>query len=123
MNVVAGNSADVVIEMAATAQAPPATPGPLANPGVTGPILPPGPDDSDAVSAPAPVRTAARRRYRWPAGAPLAAAATSFGLAIKFAIDVNDINSELDPYRRFPCVPDGEVACTDMAGTHESCRL
>ena len=48
VNVVAGSSAEVVIDMAATAQAPRRPPGPLANPGDTSPILPPptgGPDD------------------------------------------------------------------------------
>jgi hypothetical protein len=117
VNVVAGSSADVVIEMAATAQAPPATPGPLANPGVTGPILPPpGPDDSTGLRT-GTGSDGSKTALQVASWGTLAAAATSFGLAIKFAIDVNDINSELDPYRRFACASDGQVLCTDMAGT------
>ena len=65
VNVIAGSTADVVIEMAATAPSPvPATPAPLASPGDhradparRGPTIPPA-------SAPAPGGTAAGRRCR-----------------------------------------------------------
>jgi hypothetical protein len=33
----------------------------------------------------------------------LLAGVASFGLAVKFGLDVRNINSDLDPYRRFQC--------------------
>ena len=44
-------------------------------------------------------------------------AVASFGLAVKFAVDVNDIQSELDPYRRYNCANGGTpTGCRDPAG-------
>jgi hypothetical protein len=43
---------------------------------------------------------------RWVKGAAVGlvvASALSFGMSFKFASDVNDINADLDPYRRFDC--------------------
>ena len=122
VNVVAGSSADVVIEMAATAQSPSATSGPLANPGATSSVLPPpagGPDDPTGIATRS-TSDGSKTALQVASWGTLAAAATSFGLAIKFAIDVNDINSELDPYRRFNCSPAAggvQGGCKDPAGT------
>jgi hypothetical protein len=116
VNVVAGNSADVVIEMAATAQSPASTPGPLANPGVTGPVVPPATSEDPTGLRTSSGSDSGKTALQVASWGTLAAAATSFGLAIKFAIDVNDINSELDPFRRFPCASGGMAVCTDSAG-------
>lgn len=45
-------------------------------------------------------------------------ALASFALAVKFGLDVNEIQSELDPYRRFNCAGGGAPnSCRDPAGT------
>ena len=119
VNVVAGSSAEVVIDMAATAAQSPATPGPLANPGDTSTILPTptgGPDDPTGLATRSG-SDGSKTALQVASWGTLAAAATSFGLAIKFAIDVNDINSELDPYRRFNCAGGAPNGCKDPAGT------
>jgi hypothetical protein len=122
VNVVAGSSAEVVIDMAATAQSPAAIPGPLANPGDTSTVLPPptgGTDDPTGLATRSG-SDGSKTALQVASWGTLAAAATSFGLAIKFAIDVNDINSELDPYRRFNCTAaagGAQNGCSDSAGT------
>ena len=123
VNVVAGSSAEVVIDMAATASSPSSTPGPLASPGVTSPMLtPPGPDDPTGLSTRAG-SDGSKTALQVASWGTLAAAATSFGLAIKFAIDVNDINSELDPFRRFNCLDGTPNGCKDSAGTMKATPL
>ncbi len=64
-----------------------------------------------------------RRWYR--AGALISAgfALAAFGMSVKYARDVNEINSELNPYRRFPCVADGTSACTDVGGNQSAAPL
>ena len=37
-------------------------------------------------------------------------------MSVKYARDLNEINSGLDAYRRFPCVADGMPVCTDVSG-------
>jgi hypothetical protein len=61
-----------------------------------------GPDDPTIVRSTTgqPDSRLALKAASW---GTLAASAASFGLAIKFALDVNDINNDLDPYRRFDC--------------------
>jgi hypothetical protein len=102
VNVVAGASAEVVIEMAATAQAPSSTPGPLASPGVTSPIMTsPGPDDPTGLST----------------------RAGSDGSKTALQVASNDINSELDPFRRFNCLDGTPNGCKDPAGTMKDVPL
>lgn len=52
-----------------------------------------------------------RDALKWGSWATAAAGLASFGLAIKFAIDVNYYNEQLDPYRRFPCAADKAMLC------------
>jgi len=64
-----------------------------------------------------------RRWYR--AGALISAgfALAAFGMSVKYARDLNHINGELDPYRRFPCAADGMSVCTDVGGTQRAAPL
>jgi hypothetical protein len=115
VNVVAGATAEVNIEMATSAPAP-SNPGPLAGPGVNPPpVTPGGPDEPPGLRTTVP-SDGGKTALQVASWGTLAAAVTSFGLAIKFAVDVNDINKDLDPYRRFQCT-DGTPYCRDSAGT------
>jgi hypothetical protein len=71
-----------------------------------------------ALATPAPAARPASNRRWFGAGALLTAgvAVASFGMAVKFAVDVSDIQEDLDPYRRFNCA-DGTPSCSDPAGT------
>jgi hypothetical protein len=96
----AGNTSDVSIEMGATGQSPSATISGVG--GVTpAPIISGGNDVTGLrASAGGPDNRMALKAASW---GTLAASAASFGFAIKFAIDVNSINKDLDPFRRFDC--------------------
>jgi hypothetical protein len=79
------------------------------------PELPPAHLDLNQPLADQPAQT-----RKWAkVGALVAAgiAASSFALAIKYARDVNDLNGELDPYRRFNCADGTPGACQQPAGT------
>jgi hypothetical protein len=52
-----------------------------------------------------------RDGLKWGSWATAAASVASFGLAIKFALDVDYYNKRLDPFRRFPCVPPAMGLC------------
>jgi hypothetical protein len=48
-------------------------------------------------------REDSRDALKWGSWATAAASLASFGLAIKFALDVDYYNTRLDPFRRYPC--------------------
>jgi hypothetical protein len=112
--VTAGNTTDVAIQMASSS----GSPFPTGNPamGMGDPSMDGGTgivgDDPTRLST--SLRDPGRGGLRLASWSTLVASLTGFGLALKFAIDINNINRELDPYRRYACVSGpnrGEVAC------------
>jgi hypothetical protein len=55
------------------------------------------------LSASAPRTPESRDGLKWGSWATAAASLASFGLAVKFGLDVNYYNGLIDPWRRFPC--------------------
>jgi hypothetical protein len=108
VNVTAGNTSDVTIEMAA---APSSTSTSL----IPSPISPSGSgvgsDDPTSLRAATGRGDDDRAGLRLASWGTAAASAVAFGFAIKFALDVRYYDNELDTYRRFPCLDNGEVLC------------
>ena len=113
VNVSAGNTSDVAIRMAS----PTGSPFPMGNPtaggsvdsGLGGTPTMPG-DDSTRLTA--SLRDAGKGGLRLASWSTLVTSLTGFGLALKFALDIQGINRDLDPYRRYPCLDNpANVAC------------
>jgi hypothetical protein len=115
VTVAAGATADVSVSMAAQVAAarpaPAVTPAagqppppPPASPGVTAKGASPAVDEPPRIDATGTNEPrghlTAMRAATW---GTLLAGVASFGLAVKFGLDVRNINSDLDPYRRFQC--------------------
>jgi hypothetical protein len=101
--VTAGSSVDVNLELASGASAESVAPRPFigtpARPGDP-PVVGGG---IGGLSAQAPRGSDSRDGLKWGSWATAAASLASFGLAIKFGLDVNYYNELIDPLRRFPC--------------------
>jgi hypothetical protein len=98
--VTAGSSVDVNLELASGASVePPARPfiGSPSRPDVA------GSGAMGQLSASAPRTPESRDGLKWGSWATAAASLASFGLAVKFGLDVNYYNGLIDPFRRFPC--------------------
>jgi hypothetical protein len=100
--VTAGSSVDVNLELAS---------GASADTGAARPFIgvPPRTDSGGpngaigGLSASAPRKGDSRDGLKWGSWATAAASLASFGLAVKFGLDVNYYNGLIDPWRRFPC--------------------
>jgi hypothetical protein len=92
--------------VAAAAPAVAATPGPVgvSPPPVSGRVSA-GTDDPPGVVARSGPRRGGGAAVRAATWGTLVAGVASFGMALKFGLDVNAINNELDPHRRFACAP------------------
>jgi hypothetical protein len=101
VTVSAGNTTDVAIQMASSS----GSPFPSGNP------LGMGDNSLGGASAAGddPMRLsgglgdAGRGGLKLASWSTLVTSLTGFGLALKFALDINAINRDLDPFRRYPC--------------------
>lgn len=113
----AGSSVDVNLELAAGASSDlpggPSFIGSSARPGDLGGS--PG-GAMGQLSAEAPRPEGNRDGLKWGSWATAAASLASFGLAIKFGLDVVYYNKEIDPLRRFPCNKDDKQYACDKDG-------
>jgi hypothetical protein len=106
VNVTAGGTGEVRFQMAATVSAtsappPPPPPTPVA---ATVPERElDNPPDLRARPTPSPGRSSGKEGMRAAAFGTLGGSLVSFGLAVYFGMQVRDINSQLDPDRRFQC--------------------
>ena len=112
----AGSSVEVNLEIASGASAD--TPAPRPFIGSAGrPGDPAGASGSVGnLSAQAPRAQESRDGLKWGSWATAAASLASFGLAIKFGLDVNYYNELIDPLRRFPCNADDKTYGCDKDG-------
>jgi hypothetical protein len=94
VKVASGELAQVDVNMARTAGSLPPVLLPPA-----GTTSPKGPVD-EATRAEEPASRAALKAATW---AVLGGGLVGIGLGVKFGLDVQKINNDLDPYRRFPC--------------------
>jgi hypothetical protein len=114
----AGNTTDVAIQMASSA----GSPFPMGNPSTgvgSEPSLGGAPvagDDPTRLSA--SLRDTGRGGLKLASWSTLVTSLTGFGLALKFALDIQSINRDLDPYRRYACAsnPTAPPTC-DKTGT------
>jgi hypothetical protein len=117
----AGNTSEVSIEMRSTGASPSSAIA-SANSVTPAPIIAGGAGDDTTLrsSAGGPDNRLALKAASW---GTLAASATSFVLAIKFAVDVNAINNDLDPYRRFNCPNGTPNACSSTGEVKPPLRM
>jgi hypothetical protein len=101
VTVVAGGTVDVALELASGDTSRVANNYPRTTGSDTGTSVP-GADGTVSASL---GREDNRDALKWGSWATAAASIASFGLAIKFALDVDYYNERLDPFRRFPCKP------------------
>jgi PEGA domain len=107
----AGNTTDVGIQMASSSGSPfPSGSSPLGGLGdpSLGGTAGPGDDPTRLSSS---LRDTGRSGLKLASWSTLVTSLTGFGLALKFALDINSINADLDPYRRYPCNGSTEVIC------------
>jgi hypothetical protein len=101
--VAAGSSVDVTLELATGASVDTSA----ARPFIGSPTRPGDMSGSAGamgqLSAQAPKREEGRDGLKWGSWATAAASLASFGLAVKFGLDVVYYNDLIDPLRRFPC--------------------
>ena len=118
VNVTAGNTSDVSIEMTTPMASAPSNSSVVPSP--MGPV--PGTMGASGMSDDAGLRATAtstgdeRTALRVASWSTAAASAVSFGLAIKFALDVLYYDKELDQYRRFPCGGNANDVACDSTG-------
>jgi hypothetical protein len=111
VTVTAGNTVDVAIQMASPTGSPFPIGGPSVASGDSGlgaGSSCPGDDPTRLTAAPREIGRGALRLASW---STLVTSLTSFGLALKFAIDIKNINDDLDPYRRYPCLEMASSSC------------
>jgi hypothetical protein len=101
VTVSAGNTTDVAIQMASSSGSPFPSGNPLGmgDGSLGGPSLG---DDPTSVSR--SLRDTGRGGLKLASWSTLVTSLTGFGLALKFALDINNINRDLDPYRRYACI-------------------
>jgi hypothetical protein len=114
--VTAGSSVDVTLELASGASVDTSA----ARPFIGSPTRPGDSVGSSGtmgqLSASAPRREESRDGLKWGSWATAAASLASFGLAIKFGLDVVYYNDLIDPLRRFPCTSDDKTYGCDKDG-------
>jgi hypothetical protein len=117
VTVSAGNTTDVTIQMASASGSPFPIPGggggSMGEPSLGG--TPVSPDDPTRLSA--SLRDTGRGGLKLASWSTLVTSLTGFGLALKFALDIQSINRDLDPYRRYPCLSNPAQISCDRSGT------
>jgi hypothetical protein len=100
VTVSAGNTTDVAIQMAASS----GSPFPNGNPMSLGDgSLGNGGGAGEDARVSSSLRDSGRGGLKLASWSTLVTSLTGFGLALKFALDINAINRDLDPFRRYPC--------------------
>jgi hypothetical protein len=108
--VVAGSSVDVALELASGAMAEPTPVRSFISPPRSGDLG--GSGSMGQLNAQATRRDEGRDGLKWGSWATAAASLASFGLAVKFGLDVQYYNDQIDPLRRFPCTTaDKDYGC------------
>ena len=115
VTVTAGNTTDVAIQMS-SASGSPFPMGPTAGAGEPslGTGAPVVGDDPTRLSA--TLRDTGRGGLKLASWSTLVTSLTGFGLALKFALDIQSINRDLDPYRRYPCASNPSLISCDKSG-------
>ena len=117
VTVSAGNTVDVPIQMAS----PTGSPFPMgASGGADSGLGGSGGDDSTRLTA--SLRDSQRGGLRLASWSTLVTSLTGFGLALKFALDIQAINQDLDPFRRYPCRNSNGHSCAARTGSRCSDR-
>ncbi len=104
VNVTAGGTSEVRFQMAVAAPPPPPPPTAAAEPpaAIVTPPAPAAGDNPPSLEA-HKTRGSGRDGVRAAAFGTMGASVVSFALAVYFGLQVKDINSQLDPDRRFTC--------------------
>jgi hypothetical protein len=117
VTVTAGNTTDVGIQMASSSGSPFPTGSPSLGLGGEPSLGGSGMPGDDPTRLSTSMRDTGRGGLKLASWSTLVTSLTGFGLALKFALDINGINQDLDPYRRYPCAGNTmDIAC-DRTGT------
>ncbi len=111
VTVTAGSTTDVSIQMASSAGSPFPMGSPTVGAGEPSLSSPPVVGD-DPTRLTASLRDNGRGGLKLASWSTLVTSLTGFGLALKFALDIQSINRDLDPYRRYPCTANSAAPAT-----------